>query len=193
MKPGRSTQGGWSLVEVAAGIALTGLIALGALALTDTSRVGATTARQNANQTGWLRKAAGQIREDLSQTTSSRLTVVKTSGQNDIVTLQRPLPNGGWGAWQPNANAALRMLPDHSICYRVDQDETGRTLRRQVLDPASVVIGEEVLARGLATGNSSPPGLRIDQAGDMWRVTVGLLPVGTQPPESLTFDVALRN
>jgi type II secretory pathway pseudopilin PulG len=186
-------QGGWTLIELIAGAALTSLIVLAALTLTDTSRTGASAARDIASHTAWLRRAASQLREDLTQSTTTRFLVTKAGGQNDVVTLQRPLPTGGWGAWQPAGDAAQRLLPDHTIRYRVTNDGSDRVLRREVVDTGGDVVGELILARGLATGSSTPAGLRVDPAGDMWRVTIGLLAVGNRAPESLTFDVALKN
>jgi hypothetical protein len=186
------SESGWSLTEVAAGVALSMLIALGALALTNTSRTGAATARATANHTGWLRQACAVLREDFSQTTQSRLVVTKAAGQNDVVTLQRPLPTGGWGAYDPEGGPT-RHLPDYYIRYRVGTEGTDRVLLRQILDNTMVEMSEQVVARGLASGAGTPPGLRVDPAGTMWRITVGFTQLPGQAEESITFDVALRN
>lgn len=188
---------GSSIVEIAIGGALLTVLGVAALSLTAASRDGAAAARVATMQTTALRNASEVLREELMQTTAARLVVTEVAGQNDIVTLQRPIPGAGatpaWGAFDNQAAPSLRMRVDHFTRFAVVNGAGGRELRRQTLAPDLTIVGEAVIARGLASGADNPPGLAVDPVGDMWRITLGLARRPNQPPVSIRFDVALKN
>jgi hypothetical protein len=190
-------ESGSSIVELTIGGALIAILGVAAMSLTAASRDGAATARVATMRTTSLRNASTVIREDLVQSAVARLTVTKVAGQNDVVTLQRPILTAGaapvWGAFDPKAAPALRMRADHFTRFVVVGALGGRELRRQTLAPDLTMIAEEVVARGLAGGAAVLPGLTVDQVGDMWRVTIGLEQRPNKPPESIQFDVAPKN
>ncbi|MFN7589045.1 MAG: type II secretion system protein J [Planctomycetota bacterium] len=188
---------GFTLVEIIVGVSLATFAGLAAITLLASSRDGASLTRRETMTTGWLRKVSQRLREDLAQCSTARLTVARDLDQNDVVTVQRPLASGGaapaWGAYDPSQSAADRMREDCFTRYAVQRVGSDRQLVRQVLDGSDTLLHEEVLARGLADGRGAVPGLRVQAAGAMWRVTIGIAGVAGHRGDSVTFDVALMN
>lgn len=188
---------GFTLVEVIVGACLAVLVGLAAITLLVSSRDGANQARQDTMATGWLRKVSQRLREELAQCSPASLGVERDLDQNDVVTMQRPLASGGgtpaWGAYDPSRPEAERMREDCFARYAVLVAGDDRVLVRQVLDAGDVVLHEEVLARGLADGLGAVPGLRVEPAGAMWRVTIGVAAAPGRRGDRITFDVALKN
>jgi len=190
-------QRGFTLVEAVVSASLLMFVGMGAVMLTSVSRDGAAMTRSQASQTNWLRRASMAVREDLAQTTASRLTIATLTDQNHSITFQRPTAcTAGvttWGAYDGSAAEGERMRDDHFTRFTVRAGSNGRQLVRQVLDSTMALVHEDVLAYGLASGSATPPGLRIVASGNLWQVTIGLAATSTQRGASLTFDVALHN
>jgi len=187
---------GFTLIEAVVAASLLMFVGMGAVMLMSVSRDGAQLTRTQARQTNWLRHASMSVRDDLAQTTDSRLTIATLPDGNHSITFQRPTASvagvATWGAYDASA-ASGRLRDDHFTRYTVTMGDNGRQLMRQTLDPSLVVVHEDVIAYGLASGSATPPGLRIVASGDLWQVTIGLAATTAQPGGSMTFDVALHN
>lgn len=190
-------QRGFSVIEVVIAAALLGVLGLAAITMTNASRDGARQAHLLTVHTERLLRASVGVREDLEQTATGHMIIATLPDLNHSITLQRPVASGSgavlWGAYDPSRPAGERLRADCYTRLTVVAGDGGRMLVRQVLDADGNVVHQEVIARGLASGSASTPGLRIVPSGELWRVCIGLAAENGRPGESLTFDVALRN
>ena len=194
----RGGERGFSMVEIVIAVALSVLVCLAAVAMVSVSRNGHERAISAVRTTGQMRESSLCMREDIAQSSNAGRFFVTTAGDgNQVIRMQRPitLPGGvtSWGADDPSLPLEQRQRDGCWTTYEVVTRDADRLLVRRVVDSMGAIVGELVMARGVAAGSANPLGLRVDTIGMTRRITIGFNSTSNQATPSISFDVVLRN
>lgn len=186
---------GFTLVELAASMAISAIVLMAVIGLIRISQGGARISSSMTSSWGDIRRTSGTVADDLAQCALARMGLVTVSGEQEL-TVQRPLGTTGgvvdWGVSDPTQTLANRLRLGWFVRYRVVTVAGERQLVRQMLDSALVVQSEQIMVRRLRQGSANPPGFRVAANGAMWTVTLSVAgPTGAA--ETLSFDVSMRN
>jgi prepilin-type N-terminal cleavage/methylation domain-containing protein len=186
---------GFTLVELAASMAISAVVLMAVIGLIRISQGGAQMSSAMTSSWGDIRRSSGTIADDLSQCSATHMTLLTASGEQQL-TVQRPLGTTAgvtdWGVCDPSQSLANRMRLGWFVRYKVVTTGGERHLVRQLLDSALVLQSEQVMVRRLRAGSANPPGFKVAANGAMWTVTLSVTGSGGAA-ETLSFDVTLRN
>ena len=173
---------GFTLVEMIVAGSLFGLIGYGLLRAVDMGSGSQRSVMRVASENSTLRRASSRLRDEMRDCSESSLTITPLEGGNHQLEFMLPIEAGGapeWGVYDfslgPDEEA--RNKANWKVRYTVaaagaGPDPLERRLVRQLVDEAGVVQREEVVAKGLRSGEVDPPGFSVGQEGDMWVVTL---------------------
>ena len=127
------------------------------------------------------RKTSARLIDEFASANSNTLTVDSAVGTNDSVTFQLPVTVAGaavWGIKEQSLSSvpANQSVAGWSIRYTVVQlpwnGAQRRSLVRQVIDGVGVVQVQDAVVDGLRSGALNPKGFSVEQAGDLWELTI---------------------
>ena len=192
MTPKTGRENGFTLLETAISIAIAAVIlaALGRVLFATTGStdylVSDSTGRRD------MQRALDILQNEVRQSTPSTISVISSSGQHDILTLQTAGPWSGENEWGA-VDVSGAWHEDWSARYRVVQS----TLVRETLDALGTVQGAPVtLVRYVADVAGSTRGFEVEQNGPVLVLRIRTRRTfsdGVENDDTLTTSVHVMN
>lgn len=194
---------GFTLLELAVSTAI-----LTAIAYTLSNAMimakGAHDAVMSAASENSARRASLELGEELKSANRDTVVIETLADGNHQLTFMLPIISGGnpdWGAsdMRLSGDPELQSQAGWQVRYTVVVENLGggkfdRQLWRQVLDDAGTVQLSDKVASGLRSGALLPRGFSVEEAGDVWEVTLTFdSETEGAPGRSASFHAATRN
>lgn len=204
MKSAPRPRSGFTLLEVAISLAIFAVLGVSLATSVEMANGSQRTVYSVAAESRALRESSTRLTDELRTSTDAEITVTTLADSNSQVEFRVPVESGGnllWGVYDKRLGATYdaQNKVGWRLRYTVRRVTTGpgvieRQLVRQILNTASTVWAEDVIAEGLPDGTGATPGFRVVKSGDMWVVTVSTVGKSASSPGiKAVFHVQARN